>query len=451
MTAPAQLQDLAAERAVLSACLAQPGRIAEVATLIRADDLSLEAHQLLFGALLDFDSRGAALDPLTLAELLRTRGQLHRVGGVAYLAELDTAAPMAANAKEYARIVAEHGARRRALAVLSPAVQQLSSGLGEPADAVAAVQLGLLEVEEKRAQGDLKPFSATLESTLDLLDQLRDRRGGVTGLATGYPDLDRMLTGLHPGELVILAARPGVGKSALALNVAGHVALRERKPVAVFSLEMPQNQLGLRLLASEGRVSLKRLREGGLSDSDYTRINDTSANLHSAPIFIDDSGTLTPFDVRARCRRLKRRHPQLALVVIDYLQLMAAAGRAQNREQEVAQCSRALKQLAKELDLPVLALSQLSRKVEERRGGRPMLSDLRESGSLEQDSDVVLFIHPEEHSEDEPADGARPSSLPVELIVAKQRNGPTGVVSLQLRQEWTRFESRTFPSPRSTS
>jgi replicative DNA helicase len=361
---------------------------------------------------------------------------------VAFLAELGLAAPMAANAMEYARIIADRAVRRRVLAILRPAIGALSSDLGTAADTVADLQLGLLEVEERRREGTLKPFADTLQKTLDLLDTLRAHQGGVKGVATGYPELDRMLTGFHGGELIILAARPGVGKSALALNIAGHVALREGRPAALFSLEMPDDQLGLRLLSSEGRVSLKRLREGGLTEHDLTKINDASAQLYQAPIFVDDSGTLTPFDVRARCRQLKQRRPDLGLVVVDYLQLMAGASRTYSREQEVAQCSRALKQLAKELDVPVLALSQLNRKVEERKGGRPMLSDLRESGSLEQDADVVLFIHPEDRSDDDAPGLAYPRPTAVELVVAKQRNGPTGVVALSLMQEWTRFESR---------
>jgi replicative DNA helicase len=443
MNAPLPPHDAAAERAVVAACLAQPARIAEVATVLRPDDLFVEAHRLVFEAALECDSRGVRLDVLTLADFLRSRGHLNRVGGLAFLAELDTAAPSAANALEYARIVAEQSTRRRALAVLTPAVRTLAGTAGDTADAIAAEQLGFLEEEEKRKVGDLKPFAETLQRTLDLLDTLRDHRGGVTGLPTGYAELDRMLTGLHPGELVLLAARPGVGKSALALNIAGHVASRERKPVAVFSLEMPEDQLGLRMLSAEGRVSLKRLREGGLTDTDFHKINDASSQLHQAPLFLDDSGTLTPFDVRARCRRLKQRHRQLGLVVVDYLQLMASAGCAYSREQEVAQCSRALKRLAKEPEVPVLALSQLNRKVEDRRGGRPMRSDLRESGALEQDADVVLFIHPDERSDDEPTPAATSSALPVELIVAKQRNDPTGVVSLSLAQSWTRFEPRS--------
>ncbi len=434
--------DVPAERAVLAACLAQPVRIPDVAAILRPEDMFIEPHRVLLDAIIECDARGRAIDTLTLADFLKSRGNLNRVGGVAFLAELDLAAPSAANAVEYARIVADRSARRRAMAVLAPAMSVLSGSLGDTFDALAAIQLGLLEIEERSKVGDLKPIAPTIEGALDLMDRLRLHGSGVTGLATGYPDLDRMLTGLHGGELVLIAARPAVGKTALALNIVGHVALREKKPVALFSLEMPNDQVGLRLLSAEGRISLKRLREGGLSDNDFSRLNSAGAELHGAPIFIDDSGDLTAFDVRARCRRLKVRCPQLALVVVDYLQLMSGGGRTYSREQEVAQCSRSLKQLAKELGVPVLALSQLNRTVEERNGGRPMLSDLRESGSLEQDADVVMFIHPEEPDEDAPEEATH-GSLPVELIVAKQRNGPTGTVPLNLMQEWTRFESRS--------
>ncbi len=292
--------DPVAERAVLGGLLAQPVRIPEVAAFLTPEDLFVIAHRTVYEALLECDTRGTAVDTLTLADQLRAKGQLAQVGGLAFLAELDTAAPTAANVLEYARIVADRGTRRRALAVLEPATRLLGTELGATQELVASVQLGLMDVEDPRRSGDLKPFADTVLSTLEHLDYLRNHQGGITGLATGYPDLDRMLTGLHGGDLVILAARPGVGKSALALNIAGHVALREKRAVALFSMEMPDDQLGLRLLSSEGRVSLKRLREGGLSDLDLTRINDASAQLHAAPLFTDDSGALTAFDVRAR-------------------------------------------------------------------------------------------------------------------------------------------------------
>jgi replicative DNA helicase len=267
----------------------------------------------------------------------------------------------------------------------------------------------------------------------------------VTGLSTGYVDLDMQLTGLHAGELIILAARPGIGKTSLAMNIAMHAALKEDKAVAIFSLEMPADQLLMRLLASSARVDMKKLRGGRLTPHDEEKFQEMAGALYNAPIYIDDSGGLSPFDLRAKARRLKQKDPRLSLIVVDYLQLMHQKGKVESRQLEVSEISRSLKQLAKELEVPVIALSQLNRKVEERKGGKPMLSDLRESGSIEQDADVVMFIHREDQDEGAEGGGGGERSntvIPVELIVAKQRNGPVGSVDLVFLSEFTRFESR---------
>jgi len=430
-------QDFAAERAVLGGLLADKRKLADVATIVRRDDFFYEPHAEIFEACLELESQLRPLDPLTLAEELKVRGTLAAVGGVAYLADLDTAAPTAANATEYARIVADKALRRRLLDAARGVVELASKEEGTTEELLDESQKRIFSIGEERVQGEPVRINEVMEKTLDLLDKLRQTRGGITGLPTGFYDLDKQLTGLHGGELIVLAARPGVGKTSLALNMAVHAAVKEKKGVAVFSLEMPSDQLALRLIASEARVSLKRLREGGLSDHDMTKINGAAAELYNAPLYIDDSGSLNAFDLRAKARRLKQRQKDLSLIVIDYLQLMSGAGRSDSREQEVSQISRALKQLAKELALPIVALSQLNRKVEERKGGKPMLSDLRESGAIEQDADVVMFIHPEEE-EGEAMVGTRN----IELIVAKQRNGPTGGVPLILLEEYTKFENR---------
>ncbi len=434
------IQDYAAERAVLGGILADKRKIADVATLVHRADFFYEPHAEIFDACLALDLGGKPVDTLTLADELNTRGTLAKVGGVAYLAELDTAAPTAANSLEYARIVGDKAIRRRLLDASRGIVDLSSKEEGAIEELLDEAQKRIFAIGEERVSGEPRRINDVMEQTLDLLDKLRHTRGGITGLATGFFDLDRQLTGLHGGELIILAARPGVGKTSLALNMGVHASLREKKAVAVFSLEMPADQLALRLLASEAKVSLKRLREGGLSDHDMTKINTVAAQLYEAPIYIDDSGSLTIFDLRAKARRLKAKDKSLSLVIIDYLQLMSGGGRQDSREQEVAQISRGLKQLAKELGIPIMALSQLNRKVEERKDGRPMLSDLRESGSIEQDADVVLFIHAEQQEEEGGA--AVPGTLAIELIVAKQRNGPTGGVPLVLLQEYTRFENR---------
>jgi replicative DNA helicase len=408
------------------------------------DDFSSPAHAQIFAAMLKLDGQSKQVDHLTLAEELKVLGQLVAVGGPAYLMRLDQVVPLASNAVQYAQIVKDQAIRRR-LANVGREIQELaSSETGELEVLLDEAERKVFLLAEKKREGDLRPVSELMEQTLDLLDKMKAAATGITGLSTGYIDLDNQLTGLHAGELIILAARPGIGKTSFAMNIAVHAALKENKAVGIFSLEMPADQLLMRLLASTARVDMKKLRGGRLTPHDEEKFQEMAGALYNAPIYIDDSGGLSPFDLRAKARRVKQKDPRLSLIVIDYLQLMHQKGKVESRQLEVAEISRALKQLAKELEVPIIALSQLNRKVEERKGGKPMLSDLRESGSIEQDADVVMFIHREETEEG--GDGSAPSSstvIPVELIVAKQRNGPIGSVDLVFLSEYTRFESRS--------
>jgi replicative DNA helicase len=373
-------------------------------------------------------------------------GQLAAVGGPAYLMALDQGVPLTHNAVQYATIVRDQALRRRLASVGREILEMASQETGDVEVILDESERKLFNLAEKRREGDLRAVSELMEQTLDLLDKMKASSSGVTGLSTGYVDLDMQLTGLHPGELIILAARPGIGKTSLAMNIAMHAALKEDKAVAIFSLEMPADQLLMRLLASSARVDMKKLRGGRLTQHDEEKFQEMAGALYNAPIYIDDSGGLSPFDLRAKARRLKQKDPRLSLIVIDYLQLMHQKGKVESRQLEVSEISRALKQLAKELEVPVIALSQLNRKVEERKGGKPMLSDLRESGSIEQDADVVMFIHREDQDEGGGADGEEGAKsrtvIPVELIVAKQRNGPVGSIDLVFLSEFTRFESR---------
>lgn len=430
---PADLQN---ERAMVGAVLGDPRRLAEVAGLVRPGDLENRALSLIYAAACELDVSGRKIDSLTLASHLQTRGELEAVGGLAGLTSLDVAAPTSANAVEYARHVADRAQRRRLVQSLEALLAQARGPEGATADLVASAHQTLDGLGDAPGLRHPRPAAEAIDRSLEMLDRSRDNKGGITGLATGLGDLDQLLTGFHPGELIILAARPGVGKTACAMQWALHVAQALQRTAVVFSLEMPSDQLALRMLASEAKVSLKRLRHGGLSDYDMGKINTAAADIYSAPLHIDESSSLTLSELRAKVRRLKQQRPDLGLVVIDYLQLMSG-DRSGGREQEVGEISRGLKRLAKELSVPVLALSQLNRKVEERKGGRPMLSDLRESGSLEQDADVVMFLHPEEQ---EVEDASNHRS--VELIVAKQRNGPAESVRLLMLQECTRFEQR---------
>ncbi len=436
-------EDLAAERAVLGAIIMDNSVLSDVAEVVIADDFSNQAHGQIFAAMLALDGRQERVDPLTISEELKTKGQLASVGGPTYLSQLDQMVPFSNNAVDYARII-KNQSTRRLLALAGREILELASQeTGEVLELLDEAERKVFQIAEKRRAGDLIVMSELMEPALTLLDQMKKNASGITGTSTGFIDLDNQLTGLHGGELIILAARPGIGKTSLAMNIALHVAAKEEKAVAVFSLEMPSVQLVTRLLATHAKVDMKKLRGGRLSPADEERIQQSAAELFNLKFFVDDSGGLSSFDLRAKARRLKQKEGTMGLIVIDYLQLMHQKGKVESRQLEVSEISRALKQLAKELDVPIIALSQLNRKVEERKGGKPMLSDLRESGAIEQDADVVMFIHREDEGEEgeAPPTTAR-SAIPVELIIAKQRNGPVGSVDLVFLGEYTRFESR---------
>ena len=442
--------DLAAERAVLGGVLADRKVFSEIGTLLRSEDFHHEGHAAIYDAFVHLETTSQPIDALTVSAALKATGKLGLSGGPVYLAELESSVPTVANTRSYALLVQQKAIKRRMIEIS----RELSSMASEPATPVDSLldeaQRRIFAISERHQQGDLRPFSDVLDKTLETIDALRNSGGGVTGLSTGFADLDQMLTGLHSGELIIVAARPGCGKTSLALNVCCHAALREKKAVAVFSLEMPEDQLAMRLLSSETRVDMKRIREGRLGAAHMEKISHAAGELWNAPLYIDDSGSLSSFELRTKVRRLKTRisklePPQeLGLVMVDYLQLMRQHGKVESRQQEVQEISRSLKSLAKELEVPVVALSQLNRKVEERRGqkGKPMLSDLRESGAIEQDADVVLFIHREQDEDEEGAVHVAGQGVDVELIIAKQRNGPTGSVPLLLFAECTRFENK---------
>ncbi|MBI5545418.1 MAG: replicative DNA helicase [Deltaproteobacteria bacterium] len=447
--------DLLAERSVLGGILADNAVFAEVATLLQPEDFHLPGHAAIYEAFVTLQSSvpPQPLDAVTVTAALKTTSKLNSAGGPTYLAELEGGVPTTANTLSYARIVQEKALKRRLIGACAELTDIATDPGTELDEMLDEAQRRVFAIAEKHQEGDLKPFNVALDKTLELIEQACASGGqGVTGLSTGFADLDQMLTGLHPGELLILAARPGCGKTSLALNIATNAVLRSKVPAAVFSLEMPEDQLAMRLLSSETRIDMKRIRQGHLSPSHKEKLQHAASQLWNAPLFIDDSGSLSSFDLRTKVRRLQSKlsgmdPPQkLNLVVIDYLQLMHQRG-SESRQQEVQEISRSLKALAKELSLPIIALSQLNRKVEERKGtkSKPMLSDLRESGAIEQDADVVMFIHREQEDSEEGGGGPPPpggQGLEVELVVAKQRNGPTGSVPLLLFSEYTRFENK---------
>jgi len=444
-------EDLAAERAVLGALLTDNQLMTDVARTVTPDDFSSSAHGEIFRAMVSLDQAGAKVDHVTLSETLKTMGKLAVVGGPAYLMSLDQEVPVTHHAAQYAGIVRDQAVRRR-LANVGREIQELaSSPTGELAALLDEAERKVFVIAEKKREGDLVPVADLMHRTLDLLDKMKANTTGVTGVATGFIDLDQLLTGFHGGELLILAARPGIGKTSLAMNMAMNIALDRESPkaVGIFSLEMPADQLLMRLLASQARVDMKKLRSGRLSRGDEEKFSDVANMLFKAPLYIDDTGGLSPFDLRAKARRLKQKHSELGLLVIDYLQLMHQKGKVESRQLEIAEISRSLKQLAKELDVPILALSQLNRKVEERKDAKPMLSDLRESGAIEQDADVVMFIHRPEAKEGEEGfqEAQSAASINVQLVVAKQRNGPTGDIDLVFQGQFTRFENQSNRPP----
>jgi replicative DNA helicase len=382
--------------------------------------------------------RGQIVDPVTLGEELKKTDELDGVGGMAYIAELLDAVPTAANIEYHARIIRERALLRRLIEASSEIIRDsYESGERTVDEILDEAEQRIFQVAQQHERSGFVWIKKILYPTFEKIEQLQAAKGGITGVSTGYYDLDEMTGGFQKGDLVIIAARPSMGKTAFVTGVALQAAIASRTPVALFSLEMSKEQLVQRMLCSEALVDLGRLMRGRLTDDDYVQLAQAAAHLNTAPVWIDDSGSLNVLEMRAKARRLKADQPALGLIIVDYIQLMNSAGKAENRVQEVSAISRGLKALAKELAVPILALSQLSRAPEQRTDHRPQLSDLRESGSIEQDADLVMFLYrPEYYHRDDPELHGK-----AELIIGKQRNGPTGLVNLYFRRECTRFES----------
>jgi len=433
-----------AERALLGALLTEPHRMPEVAEVVERGDFFSRRHNAVYEAMLALAERSAAVDLVSVGEALSAAGTFQEVGGRAYLVELSSSVTSAAHARHHARIVAETASLRRLIRETSEILGEAYETRPDGDDVKKLLDLAetrIHSVAGARDKGGAEPIGCAIEETFRRIDS-SSHRTGLTGLPTGFYELDDMLCGLNAGELIVLAARPSMGKTALALNILDHAALHPpewlgRPPVVLFfSLEMGQQSIVRRMLCSRGRVDAHKLRTGKIPDQDYAKLAEAAGELSTARIFLDDSPGLTVMSMRGRARRLRAKYGGLDLIVVDYLQLMAPP-KAESRQQEVSQISRALKDLSRELDVPVVALSQLSRAVELRDDKRPQLSDLRESGSIEQDADVVLLLfRPEYYEQTEENRGL------AELIIAKQRNGPTGNVRLQFAPAWMRFENR---------
>lgn len=425
-------QDIQAEQSVLGAMLISKDAIGDVGEIVKGHDFYRPAHEQIFDAIIDLFGRGEPADAITVADELTKRGELGRVGGHIYLHELLSTVSIASNASYYAEIVREKAILRR-LVEASIRIAQLGySGQGDVNNIVDAAQQAIYQVAEGKASEDYEPLSALMESTLDEIEALTSH-GVMAGVPTGFVDLDELTNGLHPGQMVIVAARPGVGKSTLGLDLARAAAIKHGLCSAFFSLEMTKTEIVMRLLSAEAQVPLHDIRRGQLSDENWARIARKTGDVSSAPLFIDDSPNLTMMEIRAKARRLKQRH-DLKLIVVDYLQLMSSGKRVESRQLEVSEFSRQMKLLAKELDVPVIALSQLNRGPEQRTDKRPMLSDLRESGSLEQDADVVILLH-----RDDMYNNNSERSGEADFIVAKHRNGQTKTVTVAFQGHYSRF------------
>jgi len=420
---------------VLGGMMLSKDAIADVVEVLRPGDFYRPAHQAVYDCVLDLYGRGEPADPITVAAEMERRGELRKVGGAPYLHTLIATVPTAANAGYYAEIVAEKAVLRRLVEAGTRIVQLGYSGNDgmEVNEIVDRAQTAIYEVTERRLTEDYVALEELLQPTMDEIDAIASRGGTSLGVPTGFADLDEVTNGLHPGQMIIVAARPGVGKSTLGLDFSRSCSVKHGMSSVIFSLEMSRTEIVMRMLSAEARIRLQDMRGGRMSDDDWTRLARRMSEISEAPMFIDDSPNMTMMEIRAKARRLKQLH-DLKLIVVDYMQLMTSGKRVESRQQEVSEFSRQLKLLAKELEVPVVAISQLNRGPEQRTDKRPMLADLRESGSLEQDADAVILIHrPDAWERDDPRAGE------ADLILAKHRAGPTTTVTVAHQLHYSRF------------
>jgi replicative DNA helicase len=428
-------QNLEAEEAVLGAMLLSETAIGSVTEILDAADFYRGSHGTIYRTCLALWSKGEPVDAITLANELEERGELEQVGGASRVAELAALVSATANVEHYARIVKETATLRGLIRAGQEIVRLGQERIGETTELVDRAEQIVFDLSQERVRGDFDHIGPLLTESFERITKLYEAGVDVTGVPSGFRDLDRLTSGFQPGNLVILAARPSMGKSALALCIAANLGVRSSMPVALFTLEMSKAEVTQRLMCSEAKVESDRVRSGKLTQEDWPRLTAACDKLMKAPIYVDDTGSITMMELRSKARRLKAREPALGLIVVDYLQLMTSGGTVENRVQEVSQISRNLKVLARDLDVPVLALSQLSRAVEQRHDKRPILSDLRESGSIEQDADLVFFVYRDEYYNGDESD----QQGLAEVILAKHRNGPTGSEKLSFLRRYAKF------------
>ncbi|MBO8172148.1 MAG: replicative DNA helicase [Bacillaceae bacterium] len=427
-------QNIEAEQAVLGAVFLEQEALVTATEILQPEDFYRSSHQRIFQVMIELSEKGEPVDLVTVTTELEDRKLLEEVGGVSYLTDLANSVPTAANVEYYAQLVEEKAILRR---LIRAATKIVSDGYSQPEDLtllLSDAERSILEVSQRRSTQTFKAIKDVLMETYEHIEQLSSREEDITGVPTGYIDLDKMTSGFQNSDLIIVAARPSVGKTAFALNIAQNAAARAGCPVAIFSLEMSAQQLVQRMLCAEGNIDANKLRTGkNMTEEDWQKLTMAIGTLSRAPIYIDDSPGITVGEIRAKCRRLKAEH-DLGMIVIDYLQLIHGRGRGDNRQQEISEISRTLKGIAREFNVPVIALSQLSRAVEQRQDKRPMMSDLRESGSIEQDADIVSFLYRDDYYDQE----SERQNI-IEIIIAKQRNGPVGKVELMFLKEYNKF------------
>lgn len=425
-------QDQIAEQSVLGAMMLSKDAIADVNEQVKGGDFYLPNHETIYDAIIDLYGAGEPADALTVARELERRGSLQRIGGPPYLHTLTAGVPIAANAGYYAAIVREKAILRRLVEAGTRIAQMGYTGQGDVDETVDRAQAEIYQITERRASEDYAPLSDIMHSVVDEIEAISNHDGTLRGVPTGLLELDELTNGLQAGQMIVIAGRPGSGKSTLGLDFCRAAAIRNNMASVIFSLEMGRSEISMRLLSAESRVWLSHIRNGGMTDDDWTKLAPKMSEVSNAPLFIDDSPNMTMMEIRAKARRLKQRH-DLKLIVLDYLQLMSSGKKVESRQVEVSEFSRQIKLLAKELEVPIVALSQLNRGSEQRADRRPMVSDLRESGSIEQDADLVILVHRDDMYEKE-----NPTGM-ADLMVAKHRNGPTRDISVLFQGHYSRF------------
>lgn len=428
-------QNVEAEQSAIGSMLLDKEAIPVIMEILKSEDFYREDHKEIFESIMDLFDKGEPVDLITVSEQLKSRGTLDGIGGLEYLTNVANAVPTTANARHYAKIVEEKSILRKLIRAASNIVNMGYEAQEELSYVIDKAEKGIFDILQDRGSQGFAPIKDVLVDAFNRLEELYNNKGHVTGIPTRFIDLDYKMSGLHNSDLILVAARPAMGKTSFVLNIASNVAIYAKVPVAVFSLEMSKDQLVNRMLCSEAMVDSQRMRTGKLEDEDWKKVARALGPLSEAPIYIDDTAGISIMEIRAKCRRLKLEKG-LGLVIIDYLQLMQGRGKNDSRQQEISEISRSLKILAKEINVPVITLSQLSRAVETRQDHRPILSDLRESGAIEQDADIVMFLYRDDYYNPE----SEKKNI-AEVIIAKHRNGSTGTVDLKWRGEYTRFDN----------